>query len=103
MQLLHSLRGHPLAAGVLVATSLAVTACGSSGSPTVLDTEKVERAIEQSSLAQRGQHANVSCPSGVHQKKGLTFYCTALVGRTSTDFAVTQTDGSGRVHYEARR
>ena len=91
-----------LVAGVLVAASLAVTACGSSESPTILNTEKVERAIERSSLAQRGQHAEVSCPSGVHQKKGLVFSCTAVVKRGSTRFVVTELDGSGHVHYEAR-
>jgi hypothetical protein len=94
--------GGSLVAGVLVAASLAVTACGSSGSPTILNTEKVERAIEHSSLAQRGKQAQVSCPSGVHQKKGLVFSCTAVVDRSSTRFAVTELDGSGQVHYEAR-
>jgi hypothetical protein len=87
---------------MLVGASLAVTACGSSGSPTILDTEKVERAIEHSSLAQRGARAQVSCPSGVHQKKGVVFFCTAIVKRDSTRFVVTELDGSGHVHYEAR-
>ena len=94
--------GRWLVAAVLIAASLAVTACGSSGAPTILNTEKVERAIEQSSLAQRGQHAQVSCPSGVHQRKGLVFSCTAVVGRASTQFVVTELDGSGHVHYKAR-
>jgi hypothetical protein len=89
------------AAPVLVA-SLALSACGSAGSPTILNTEKVERAIEQSSFVQRGLHAEVSCPSGVHQKKGLTFSCTAVVGRRSTLFTVSELNGSGQVHYEAR-
>jgi hypothetical protein len=89
-------------AGVLGAATLAVTACGSAGSPTILNTEKVERAIEQSSLAQRGKHAQVSCPSGVHQKRGLVFSCTAVVGQSSTRFVVNELDGSGHVHYEAR-
>jgi hypothetical protein len=99
MQFLHNRR---LVAGALVAASLAVSACGSSESPTILNTEKVERAIEQSSLAQRGTHAQVSCPSGVHQKKGLMFSCTAVAKRASTRFVVTELDGSGHVHYEAR-
>jgi hypothetical protein len=94
--------GRSLVAGVVVAASLAVTGCGSSGSPTILNTEKVERAIEHSSLAQRGKRAQVSCPSGVHQKKGLVFSCTAVVGRDSTRFAVSQLDASGHLHYEAR-
>jgi hypothetical protein len=94
--------GRSLIAGVLVAASVAVTACGSSGAPIILNTEKVERAIEQSTLAQRGNHARVSCPSGVHQKKGLVFFCTAVVQRRSTRFVVTELNGSGQVHYEAR-
>jgi hypothetical protein len=95
--------GRSLTVAALAAASLAVSACGgSSAAPTILNTEKLERAIESSSLAQRGQHAQVSCPSGVHQKKGLGFSCTAVVGRASTRFAVTQLDGSGRVHYAAK-
>ena len=78
-------------------------ACGSSDKPTILNTEKVERAIEASSLAQRGKQASVSCPSGVHQSKGLVFYCTATVKKAGTTrFVVTQTDGAGNVHYVAR-
>jgi hypothetical protein len=94
--------GRSLAAVGLVAVALAVTPCGSSGSPTILNTETIERAIEHSSLAQRGKHAQVSCPSGVHQKKGLVFSCTAVVGRERTRFVVTELDTSGHVHYEAR-
>jgi hypothetical protein len=88
----------------LVAASLAVAGCGKSddSGPTILNTEKVERAIEKSVALQRGKTAHVSCPSGVHQKKGLVFNCTALVKRQSTQFVVTQQDGAGRVHYEAR-
>jgi hypothetical protein len=78
--------GRSLVAGVLVAAllaaaTLAVGAGGPSTVPTILNTEKIERAIEQSSLAQRGAHAQVSCPSGVHLKKGLVFSCTAVVER----------------------
>lgn len=92
-----------LLAGVLVAASLAAAGCGSSGrSPTILNGEKIERAIERSSLAQRGLHVQVSCPSDVHQKQGSVFSCTAVAGRGRTRFVVTQLDGSGRVYYEAR-
>jgi Domain of unknown function (DUF4333) len=94
--------GRSLIAGVLVAASVLFTACGSSGAPTILNTEKVERAIEHSTLAQRGKLAQVSCPSGVHQRKGLVFSCTAVVQRRSTRFVVTQLNGVGQVHYEAR-
>lgn len=98
-------RGRWLVAGLLGAASLTVAACGSSGSAaesvTILNTEKVERAIERSSLAQRGKHVQVSCPSGVHQTKGLVFSCTVIQGGTAR-FVVTQLDGSGQVRYEAR-
>ena len=89
-------------AGALAAVVLVATACGSSGSPTILNTEKVERAIESSALAQRGRHAQVTCPSGVHQTSGLAFSCTAVVGPSVTRFVVTQLNGSGQVHFEAR-
>ena len=87
---------------VAVAAGLAASACGTVESPPVLNTEKVERAIERSSLAQRGVHAQASCPSGVHQRKGLTFSCVAVGKGAGTRFVVTQLDGSGQVQYEAR-
>lgn len=95
--------GPPLAL-VLVAAGLALSACGGSSdaAATILNTEKVERAIERSSLVQRGKRAVVSCPSGVHQKKGLEFACTAVVKDDSTRFVVTQVDGVGNVRYKAR-
>jgi hypothetical protein len=97
------IRGRLSGAVVLAAASFAAAGCGgSSGSPTILNTEKVERAIEQSSLAQRHQHARVSCPSGVHQKKGLVFACTAATASGKTEFTVTELDGGGNVRYEAR-
>jgi Domain of unknown function (DUF4333) len=94
--------GRLLAGGALVTASVSLAACGSSGAPTILNTEKVEQAIEQSSLAQRGQRAHASCPAGVNQKQGLSFSCTAVVKGVSTQFRVTQLDGAGHVHYVAR-
>jgi hypothetical protein len=95
-------KGLPWAAATLVAASLAFLACGSSGRSTVtLNTTKIERAIAQSSLAQRGQHAQVSCPPDVPMKKGLEFSCKAKVGQVSTRFVVVEQDSVGHVHYEA--
>lgn len=65
----------------------------------ILNTEKVEQAIQHSALAQRGERAQVTCPASVHQAKGLVFTCTAVVGRTSTQFVVTELNPSGDVHY----
>jgi hypothetical protein len=91
------------AAGILAAASLAIAACGSSSvtSATILNTETVERAIEHSSQVQRNKAVHVSCPSGVHQKKGLVFDCVATGKGGSTRFVVTQLDNAGRVHYQA--
>jgi hypothetical protein len=89
-----------LGAGLLAA-GLAAAGCGSSGAPTILNTERVERAIERSSLDQRGKRPRVSCPAGVHQEKGLVFSCTASAAGKKTRFVVTQLDGAGQVHYEA--
>ena len=89
-------------AASLVTASLVVAGCGSSGVPTTaLNTGKVERAIENSSWTQRGQHAQASCPADVPQMQGLKFSCTAMVGQTATRFVVTEKDGAGHVHYEA--
>ncbi len=88
-------------AAVLVTASIAAIGCGKSDPPTILNTEKVERAIEKSSLDQRKKRVHVSCPSGVHQKKGLVFSCATSATRGSTRFVVTQLDDAGRVHYEA--
>jgi hypothetical protein len=85
----------------VVGSSLVLGACGSSESTTTLNTEKIERAIAQSSLAQRGQRARVSCPSAVPQMEGLEFSCRAVVGSVSTRFVVVEQDGSGHVRYEA--
>jgi hypothetical protein len=94
--------GRALMTGVLVAASLVATGCGKSEDPTILNTEKVERAIERSSLDQRNANPRVSCPSGVHQKKGSAFSCTAIVKHTATRFVVTQIDDDGHVRYEGR-
>ncbi len=101
----HGWLGRSMFAIAVLGASLGIGACGSSGSaasPTILNTEKVELAIQHSALAQRGERAQVTCPSGVHQTKGLVFACTAVVGRTSTQFVVTELNGSGDVHYTGR-
>ena len=76
-----------------------IAACGSASRPVILDTERVERAIEQSILTKRHLRAQVSCPSGVEQRKGVVFRCTARLARGVTPFVVTEDDGQGHVHY----
>jgi hypothetical protein len=91
-----------LAACVLIGAVLATAVHDSPRPHATLDTEKVERAIEHSILAQRGKYAQVTCPSGTPQHLGLAFSCAALVGRETTRFRVTELDGAGNVRYEAR-
>jgi len=88
---------------LIAGSSLLLAACGSSESITTLNSGRIERAIARSSLAQRGQRAQVSCPPAVPQMKGLTFSCTAVVGSVSTRFVVVEQDEFGHVRYEARR
>jgi hypothetical protein len=72
------------------------------GTATVLNTAKIERAIEQSSLIQRGVRAQVTCPARVRQAKGTVFTCVAVVDHHSTQFVVTELDAFGDVHYIGR-
>ena len=88
--------------GAVVTVGLLVTACGSSGTSATLNTGRIERAIAQSSFAQRGLRADVRCPSSVRVENGSVFSCTAVVGDTTTRFAVTQIDGAGHVKYEGQ-
>lgn len=100
-----ALRRHlwALALALVAGSSLLLASCGSSESIATLDSGKIERAIAQSSLAQRGQRAEVSCPSALPQVEGLKFSCTAVVGSVSTQFVVVAQDEFGHVRYEARR
>ena len=88
-------------AAALIAAPGAISGCGGGGSDKgkVLDTERVERAIEQSILEKRNLRATVSCPSGTKQKKGLKFRCTATYKGGRTVFLVTEDDDKGAVHY----
>jgi Domain of unknown function (DUF4333) len=91
-------------ARVALALAVLATGCGDDGEDEVviLDTKRVERAIEQSIREQRDVRADVDCPSGVHQGKGLTFNCTAKTKDGTTTFVVQQKDDKGNVTYEAR-
>jgi hypothetical protein len=87
----------------VIAAGLMMFGCGARApAARLLDTARIERAIERSSLTQRGERPLVSCPSGVRERAGLVFTCIATVGRASTRFVVTELDGAGRVHYVAR-
>jgi hypothetical protein len=81
------------------AAALAVAGGGGSVNPKKLDTERVERAIEQSILQKRHLTARVSCPSGIELKKGKKFRCIATYKGGRTPFLVTEEDDRGAVRY----
>ena len=85
------------------AAAVALAGCGGSDKPKTLDTERVERAIEQSILQKRKLTATVSCPSGIELKKGKKFRCIATYKGGRTPFLVTQDDDKGAVHYVGLR
>jgi hypothetical protein len=95
-----------------LSAAVLLSACGSSGSSEstaqgslpkrILNTQRVERSIEQSVFSQRHLHAKVSCPKVVPQEKGQNFTCTATVGKTKTSFPVTQKNDSGYVTYRGQ-
>jgi hypothetical protein len=70
--------------------------------PVILDTARVEQAIERSVLSQRHVQAKASCPSGVIQRKGLTFPCVVTYPGGTTTFIVNQLDDKGNVHYQGQ-
>ena len=88
----------------VAAAALALAGCGgSSDKPKPLNTERVERAIENSILQKRKLVASVSCPSGIERKKGKQFRCLATFRGGSTPFLVTQKDDRGSVSYVGLR
>lgn len=91
----------------LAVSAAALAGCGGSDAPkpkevVILDTKKVEQAIEDSIKSERKITADVDCPSGVHQGRDLTFRCVAKTKSGSTVFVVQQTDDKGSVEYAAR-
>ena len=71
----------------------------SSSTRVILNTERVERSIEASILAQRHLASMVSCPVNIVQKAGVVFNCQATVRGRQFTVVVTETDGNGHVTY----
>jgi hypothetical protein len=79
------------------------TALALSGSTKFLNTHRVELAIDQSVLEQRGLQAHAFCPSRVPQVTGQTFTCIAYAPKVNpATFNVVQIDSSGHVRYSSK-
>lgn len=99
---------------VLGLASCLVSSCGDStrsrsttvalsGSTKFLNTGRVEEAIDESVLDQRGLQAHAFCPSRVPQAVGQTFTCIAYAPKVHpAAFNVVQIDSSGHVRYSSK-
>ena len=86
-------------AGVMALIALAAGLWNGTTSPVILNTERVERAIESSIAQQRHLASSVSCPVNIVQKSGVVFRCQAIVRGRVFSVVVTETDSSGHVTY----
>ena len=86
-------------AGALAGVALVSGWWSGTSAPVILNTIRVERAIESSILAQRHLASRVSCPVNIVQKAGVVFDCVATVGQRQFQVVVTETDGNGHVVY----
>jgi Domain of unknown function (DUF4333) len=95
--------GAARALGFAVAALAAGSLAGCGAAATALNSVRVERAIADSILRERGLFATVTCPADVPQQAGRTFTCRARLDVGTYPLAVTETNGSGHVRYEDRR
>ena len=86
-------------AGVMALVALAAGLWNGTKYPVILNTDKVERAIESSIQTQRHLDSTVSCPVNIIQKAGVTFICQATVQGRLFPVDVTEVDGNGHVTY----
>ena len=86
-------------AGVIALVAVAAGLWNGKTSPVILNTERVERAIESSIVQQRHLSSSVSCPVNIVQKAGVVFSCQATVRGRVFSVVVTETDSSGHVTY----
>ena len=92
------LRGFTIAAVTACALAFGLlTACG--GSTSTIDVSKVERAIAQSILKERGLTTLVACPSNEPLSSGTVFTCTAKLDVGLYPVTVTEVGGDGEVRY----
>ncbi len=86
-------------AGLLAIVVVLAGWWNSSSAPVIVNTVKVERSIEASTLAQRHLASTVSCPVSIVPKAGVVFNRVATVRGCQFTVMVTQTDSNGHVVY----
>lgn len=86
-------------AGVMALVALAAGLWRHTTSPVILNTERVERAIESSIAVQRHFASSVSCPVNIVQQGGVVFTCQAAVRGRTYPVVVTETDSNEHVTF----
>jgi hypothetical protein len=77
-----------------------VAACGSSSA--TMATTKIETAIEQTILTQKGVHTTVTCPKRVTVKSGYRFTCLAALAVGAYPMYVLEQNTHGAVTFANR-
>jgi Domain of unknown function (DUF4333) len=86
-------------AGLMALVAVAAGLWNGTSSPIILNTNRVEQAIQNSISSQRHLASTVICPVNIVQKAGVVFDCQATVGGRVYRVVVTETDNSGHVTY----
>lgn len=86
-------------AGVMALIALVAGLWSGDSNRVILNTERVERAVETSIRQQRHLASAVSCPVNIVQQAGVVFYCQATVGGRNFPVVVTEVDGKGHVTF----
>jgi hypothetical protein len=95
---MNTLRKRICAALATTTCVVALAACGSSHLAKIR-TPHIATAIAASVLAERHEHATVTCPTTVPLVVHSTFWCLAQVGKRMTPFQVTEASSAGNVTY----
>jgi hypothetical protein len=86
-------------AGLMAVIAVIAGLWNGTSNPVILNTNRVERAIETSILQQRHLASSVSCPVNIVQKRGVVFNCQASVRGRQFSVVVTEVDGDGHVTF----
>ena len=86
-------------AAALAVVALIAGLWNGTSTPVILNTNRVEQAIEGSIRTQRHLTSTVTCPVNIVQQKGVIFYCQAAVRARNFRVVVTEVDGDGHVTF----